>query len=180
MTINYSSVPPEQSGTVVALFTEVFAASEGEAEGRIIGDLVSRLIEQTPAQDLIGCYAYDEDRLIGSVLFSRFGLPQDKTAFLLSPAAVSTTHQRSGIGQQLISYGLNCLKAMDVAFAFTYGDPAFYAKVGFEPISEDIVAAPFKLSYPFGWVGQSLGEHALEPMPGATNCVAALSDPKYW
>jgi putative acetyltransferase len=32
----------------------------------------------------------------------------------------------------------------------TYGDPAYYGKVGFLPVAEHVVPAPFPLSMPIG------------------------------
>jgi predicted N-acetyltransferase YhbS len=46
----------------------------------------------------------------------------------------------------------------------TYGDPSYYAKVGFMPISEADAQAPFPLSHPEGWLAQSLTERAMTPL----------------
>ena len=67
---------------------------------------------------------------------------------------------------------------MDVAV--TYGDPAFYGKVGFAPITEDQVRPPCTLSFPHGWLGQSLTGRPLAPLKGPSRCVAALDKPEYW
>jgi hypothetical protein len=64
--------------------------------------------------------------------------------------------------------------------AFTYGDPSFYSKTGFERINESIVKAPCPLSHPVGWLAQSLDGQAIQPMTGATKCVEALNDHKLW
>ncbi|WP_426416343.1 GNAT family N-acetyltransferase [Aestuariirhabdus sp. LZHN29] len=178
--MKYSLFTASDTADVVALFSDVFSASEGESEGRIIADLVSRLIADTAPKNLIGCIATENDRIVGSIFFSRFIVPNDQVAFILSPVAVSTRVQGSGIGQELIRYGLEHLKRMDVDLAFTYGDPAFYSKIGFKQISEQIVKAPFVLSQPEGWLAQSLDGHPVQPMQGATECVEALSDQKYW
>jgi predicted N-acetyltransferase YhbS len=61
-----------------------------------------------------------------------------------------------------------------------YGDPSFYAKVGFDPLSQDLIAAPLELSQPKGWLGQSLTDDARETIPGDSTCVKALDDPAYW
>jgi predicted N-acetyltransferase YhbS len=63
---------------------------------------------------------------------------------------------------------------------FTYGDPAFYSKTGFEQITEQIVEAPFPLSQPEGWLAQSLDGEPIRAMSGLSKCVEALSDQKYW
>jgi predicted N-acetyltransferase YhbS len=85
-----------------------------------------------------------------------------------------------GIGQNLIDHGLKELKRRGARIVITYGDPAFYSKVGFRPISEDVIRAPFKLSQPEGWLGQSLTDDSIEAIPGPCSCVKALDNPAYW
>ncbi|GAA4216566.1 hypothetical protein [Sagittula marina] len=47
----------------------------------------------------------------------------DRTAFMLSPAAVATGRQGEGIGQALFPYGTNNLRKDGVDVIVTYGDP---------------------------------------------------------
>jgi len=169
-----------QSKDVIALYTNVFSNSEGEQEGRVIGDLVSNLITTTKPQDLIGFVAGSDKGLIGCIFFSRLTLPSDDLAFILSPVAIATSEQRKGIGQQLINYGLSHLKSLAVDLVFTYGDPNYYCKVGFNPISEAIVKAPFELSQPEGWLAQSLDGSSIKAMQGRSQCVPALNVKEYW
>ena len=63
---------------------------------------------------------------------------------------------------------------------FTYGDPGYYSKVGFEQITETIVKAPCPLSQPIGWLAQSLDGGTVQAMSGPTRCVEALNDPGLW
>ncbi|MBN8431008.1 N-acetyltransferase [Microbulbifer salipaludis] len=165
---------------VIALFRSVFSVSEGAAEGETIATLVSHLIEQTAPDDLLGCVAKCGNRITGSIFFSRFTVPNGATAFILSPVAIATDVQGTGVGQRLIRYGLDELRSRDARLVFTYGDPAFYSKTGFQQIGEDMVAAPYPLSQPIGWLAQSLDGEPVPAMQGATHCVAALSDPGYW
>ena len=175
-----SQFNPSQSQEVIELFTEVFSASEGETEGQNIGDLVSDLIASTATQDLVGFVAISGNRIVGSIFFSRLVVPCKKIAYILSPVAIATNVQRKGIGQKLINYGISHLKSLTVDLLFTYGDPNFYSKLGFKPISESIVKAPFKLTYPEGWLAQSLDGSSIKAMKGASHCVEALDDQKYW
>jgi putative acetyltransferase len=82
--------------------------------------------------------------------------------------------------KKLINYGIQQLKAAGVELVMTYGDINFYAKVGFQPISEAVVKAPLKLTYPEGWIGQSLISDTVAPIAGPSACVKALDKPEYW
>jgi len=168
------------SKEVIELFTDVFSSSENESEGKIIGSLVSDLIVTTKADDLIGFVATSNKHVVGAIFFSRFIVPSAEVAFILSPVAIATSEQGTGVGQHLINYGLRHLQSSGVDLAFTYGDPAFYSKVGFSQISESIVKAPFELSQPEGWLAQSFSGNAIKVMHGSSRCVEALSDQKYW
>lgn len=178
--MKFSLFDPARGEDVIGLVTEVFTASAGETEGRDIGNLVSDLITKTPSQDLIGCIASDVEDIVGCIFFSRFIVPNGQIAFIMSPVAIATSVQGTGIGQQLINFGLDYLKSHDVALVFTYGDPAFYSRTGFRQIKEDVVTAPFMLSQPIGWQVQPLDGSAVQAMRGSTKCVEALSDQKYW
>jgi predicted N-acetyltransferase YhbS len=162
------------------LFLKVFSDSEGQSEGLLIGKLVRDLMNDTARGDLYGFIAKENGQIVGSIFFSRFTLETEVNAFILSPVAVHTDYQGQGIGQKLINYGIEYLKENGVDLVFTYGDPDFYGKVGFGSISEKIVKAPFKLKYPFGWLGQSLDGNQIEPIAGKTYCVDALNHPEYW
>jgi len=167
------------SAEVVELFSQVFADSEGKEEGQLIGSLVSDLIKTDP-KDLIGFLVIDKEQVIGSIFFSRLTFQDNTNAFILSPVAVSTSYQHQGVGQKLIMFGIEKLTALNVDFILTYGDPHFYQKVGFEQISEEHIKAPLKLTYPEGWLGQSLRDSKMESISGTPQCVKALNKQVYW
>ncbi len=178
--MKFSLFSKSRSEEVIDLFKSVFSASEGEAEGQVIAGFVENLIATTKAQDLIGCIAEENAVIVGCIFFSRFTVPSGQAAFILSPVAVSRDVQSTGIGQNLIQYGLDHLRSSNVNLAFTYGDPSYYSKTGFEQINEKIVKAPCPLSQPIGWLAQSLDGQAVQPMVGPTRCVDALNDPGLW
>lgn len=169
-----------KSQDVIELFRKVFTDSEGDAEGTLIGSLVSNLIQTTNKHDLIGFVARSEEKIIGSIFFSRLTLPNDQSAFILSPVAIASDQQGKGLGQKLINFGIEHLKSQNIDLVFTYGDPNFYSKVGFTPISENVIKAPLKLSHPEGWLAQPLNNSSIEEMDGSAQCVKALDDPQYW
>jgi len=162
------------------LFTRTFSDSEGPSEGLLIGNLACDLLTITDPQDYYCFVATENEQIAGSIIFSRLTFESDVNAFLLAPVAVHTSYQGKGTGQKLINFGLNNLKERGVELVFTYGDPKFYAKVGFRPISEEIVKAPFVLTHPEGWLAQSLVSAEIDPIPGNSNCVEAFNKPEYW
>ena len=172
---------------LIDLFTTVFAASEGEAEGRLIGGFVTRLLGDTPPDDIRVFVAVDdapgpgEGTLIGAAIFSRLTYAEDpRTVFILSPMAIATNRHGQGVGQALLRHALDALRTDGVDVAITYGDPAFYGKTGFMPLAESVAAAPLPLSHPHGWLGQSLDGETLAPLKGGCTCVSALNDPALW
>ena len=171
---------PTDSPTVETLFVSVFSASEGEREGALISQLVKEMIASTDGRDLYGFVAVDGKRIVGAIFFSRLSFEQDLDVFILAPVAVHTDHQGMGIGQALIAHGLRELRRRGVSFVTAYGDPCFYSKVGFHPISQGRIAAPLELSQPGGWLGQSLTDDPIERIPGNCTCVKALDHPDYW
>ena len=178
--MNFAAYNSEQSQEIIKLFTEVFSDSEGQEEGRVIGQLVSELISTTDPQKLFGYVSISDGNIIACIFFSRLTLPSSKNAFILSPVAVSSQKQGKGGGQQLINFGIQQLKNSGVELVFTYGDPNFYSKVGFVNIGEDVVKAPMKLTYPEGWLAQSLNNKGITSEVGVTKCVDALNKQKYW
>ena len=178
--MQFSLFNESKSQRVIELFKRVFSASEGEAEGQVIADFVAKLIVTTAPKELIGCIAEENDNVVGCIFFSRLAVPSRQFAYILSPVAVSTDVQSKGIGQELIKYGLDHLKSLNVKLVFTYGDPSFYSKTGFDQINENIVKAPCRLSQPIGWLAQSLDGQAIQSMTGSTQCVEALNDPGLW
>lgn len=166
---------------LIDLFSETFAISEGSDEGALIDQLVRRLLCDTPARDIRVFTARHEGELVGGAIFSRLEYSEDpRSVFLLSPMAVAPYRQGQGVGQALINHALALLRDEGVAAVITYGDPAFYGKVGFQPLPEKDAAAPMPLGLPFGWIGQSLTEEPLGKLKGKCTCVDALKDPIYW
>ena len=166
---------------IYELFLTTFTASEGTEEGKIIGRFVEDLMSTTPARDLFCFLAYEIGFLVGAVFFSRLSYAKDnRTVFILSPMAVKTDRQKSGIGQKLIAHALDELRKNKVDIVLTYGDINFYSKLGFQQISEDLAQAPVKLSYPEGWLAKSLIQKDFKPLIGSSKCVVALNKPELW
>ncbi|WP_297340602.1 N-acetyltransferase [Pseudophaeobacter sp.] len=166
---------------IVGLFEAVFTASEGAEEGGIIGRLVYNLLSDTPREDIQIFTSIENAELTGAAIFSRLTYADDpRQVFILSPMAVATDQQGKGGGQALLNHALTALRAGGVDVVITYGDPAFYGKVGFMALREADAASPLPLSFPEGWIGQSLNGAPLQPLQGNCTCVPALRDPGIW
>jgi len=173
--------PADRADEIAALFTRTFSDSEGPKEGRLVGALARDLVTTTRAVDLMVFVAREDGALVGCIVFTRLRFSEDaRSVYLLSPVAVATGRQGQGTGQALLRYGLDELRADGVDVAVTYGDPGYYARVGFVQITEDSAAAPQPLAQPEGWLAQSLTDRPLTPLRGASRCVAALDNPGYW
>lgn len=161
--------------------TETFAVSDGADEAVLIERVARRLLTATPARDVHAFGAMDGADLVAAIVFSRLRFAGDTaSAFVLGPVAVASGRQREGIGQRLIQHGLNAIRDAGVELALTYGDPHYYVKTGFQPVSEADIPAPYPLRFPEGWQGQSLTGAEVGPRHGPCICVPAFADPVYW
>jgi len=175
-----SKYNPNNADKIEQLFIKTFSDSEGQSEGKVIGNLVNEMISNTDASDLYCFVATENEQMIGGVFFTKMIFESGVNAFILSPMATLTDHQGKGVGQQLINFGLKTLKKDGVELVITYGDLNFYSKVGFGIVTEKGVPSPFKLSYPEGWLAQSLVGGEIEPITGTSHCVEALNKPEIW
>lgn len=164
----------------VDLFKQVFADAQGVEAGEALERLVSRLIEESGTEKVVGFGAYNDAVLIGSIYFSQLVFEDPRRVMMLSPVAVCTDQQKLGVGQALIREGLSQLKAQGVDLVVTYGDPAYYGKFGFMPLAEDLVQAPHTLTMPQGWLGAPLSSEHLPRLNGKPACVDAFNDDSLW
>ncbi|MBL8790002.1 MAG: N-acetyltransferase [Rhizobiales bacterium] len=163
------------------LFAATFTASEGPREGALIGDLVRDLLTETPAQDIRVFCAEVAGNAIGAAIFTRLIYPEDPhTVFLLSPMAVASERQGQGVGQALLIHAFEFLRGEGIQVVITYGDPAFYGRVGFTLLTEEQARAPLPLSLPHGWIGKSLTAEEMPELHGRSICVSSLNRSDVW
>lgn len=178
--MKYSHYSRSEAKKIARFFNDVFSDSEGPSEGALIEKLVLDIIATTAEKDIYGFVAEEGEQLIGSIFFTRLTFEKPIEAFILSPVAVHSEHQGKGIGQKLITHGLEQLKKDGVEMVFTYGDPNYYSKVGYQQISEDVIQAPLKMSMPHGWLCQSLVGDEIPRISDRPRCVEAFNDQRYW
>lgn len=177
--IQYKISHPSQFDAINECVYASFENSEGEAVSQVLKELVTQL--QTTEEEVVGFVAQEDECIIGAVFFSRFEIEDSKVkAYLLSPMAIHPERQRQGIGQSLIQFAIETLQTQGAQLLLTYGDPAFYNKVGFQAITEEIVKAPHVLSFPHGWQAQSLYTKEVPVLNGKTMCVSPLDSANLW
>jgi putative acetyltransferase len=165
---------------VKELFTTAFANSDGEEEGRLVGGLASQLAARADNQEIICIGAFHEETISGVIFFTRLRFDEPAEVYMLAPVAVSIVHQGKGVGQALIKFGLQELRNRSASIVVTYGDLAFYSKLGFRALSEDTLRAPLTLSIPEGWLGQSLTGEPISKLKSRPVCVPEFDNPEYW
>ncbi len=175
--VPYTAIDPSD---IQQLFQSSFADAEGQKEGQLIARLVGEMMAASPAQDITGFVACKQEQTVGGIFFTRMRFEAPIEAFILSPVAVESAHQRQGTGQALIKHGIEHLRQEGVELLFTYGDPKYYAQVGFIPISSDHIPAPWPLTQPEGWLCQSLTGDEIPAITGPVRCVDALNRVEYW
>lgn len=180
-TVNITTGFAGREQSIIDLFAATFTASEGADEGALIGGLVGDLLADTTSADIRVFCAEDDGQVVGAVAFTRLTYPEDpRSVVLLSPMAVATQRQQQGVGQALLTHALAALRSERVDVAVTYGDPEYYRQVGFMPITEDQARAPLPLSFPHGWLGQSLTGLPMPALQGPSMCVSALNRTDVW
>jgi predicted N-acetyltransferase YhbS len=178
--MNFNYLTKQDINKIEQLFTFVFSDSEGIEEGRLIGDLSNKLASNIDDKEIFCFGAFINQELVGCIFFSKLFFKNEAIVFMLAPVAVSTNYQRMGIGQKLINFGLKELKKINVDIIVTYGDPAYYSKVGFKALSEEVIKAPLKLSMPEGWLGQSLTEKPIPTIKERPSCVKEFNNQSLW
>lgn len=162
------------------LFYRTFSDADGEEEGKLIAKLSNDLCTSIDDSEIFCFGAIQNSTIIASIFFTRLVVRTQIELFMLAPVAVSTKHQRQGVGQALIRFGLEALTQQGVDIVVTYGDPKYYAKLGFLPQPEQKIKAPLPLSMPFGWQGQCLSGATFPSITERPRCHEAFNNPLMW
>lgn len=132
---------PDDIAAIEALYPKAFP---DEDLLPVVGELLK------PGQPVLSLVAITDGTLAGHVAFTQCKVRgYGDSVSLLAPLAVAPDHQRRGIGCALIAEGFRRLKSMGIAYVYVLGDPAYYARAGFE--AETRIAPPFAI--PEEWLG---------------------------
>jgi len=88
-------------------------------------------------EDYLAFVAVEEGIVVGHILFTPVTVDGCGVIGMgLAPMAVLPSHQRQGIGSQLVRHGLAYLHRSGCPFVIVLGHPGYYPRFGFEPASK--------------------------------------------
>ena len=146
--------------------------------------LVAELLVDPSARPYLSLLAFDGDRAVGHILFTRAGLETDSplSVSLLAPLAVVPSDQKKGIGGALIEHGLNILSESGVDLVFVLGHPSYYPRFGFEPAGRLEFERPHlaQEKTPDAWMVKALRQGIIGKYSGTVTVADTLDNPEYW
>ena len=166
----------------VLLVERLAFGEEEEAE------LVKNLVSDRSAYPILSLLAFQDDRPVGHILFTKAHLRNNQNALLsvsigiLAPLAVVPNAQKQGIGGKLIEKGLELLSKSGVTLVFVLGYPEYYSRHGFKPAGRLGFDAPYAIAdkNADAWMVQALRPGAIGSVSGQVICADTLNKPKYW
>lgn len=137
--------------------TRVRAEHDRDAEGiRQVLDAAfggtdeSQLVDQlrTDGDLLLSLVADEDGEIVGYIAFSRLQITDlsgenPLQAAALAPVAVAPTHQRLGIGSELIRQGIENCKELDLDAIVVLGHSRYYPRFGFSAEIAECIKSPF-------------------------------------
>ena len=156
------------------------AAFGSEEEANLVRDL----IEDPSAKPFVSLIAFQADRAIGHILFTKAYLKPAAplSISILAPLAVVPDSQKQGVGSQLIEYGLRVLSGSAVDLVFVLGYPDYYSRFGFKPAGNLGFEAPFPIALKNAdaWMVKALTQAVIGAFSGQVICADKLNKPEYW
>ena len=167
----------EDNDAICKLHVESF----GNEEGPVIERLALEILNFKSDNPIYSFVIENSESIIGHIIFSpvTIGGCEKTKAYILAPLAISSAHQKKGLGTKLISHGISKLKAQGIEVVFVFGDPNFYGRSGFK--TESNIATPFKITYPpEAWMTRELTSGVLSNTSGIAKCIPPLMLKEYW
>jgi len=120
----------EEPGDQDAIHHLNLAAFDNGPEATLIGKL------RAACKAYLSFVAVEENAVVGHILFTPVTVDGSSAVGMgLAPMAVLPSHQRKGIGSQLVRIGLEHLRQARCPFVVVLGHPAYYPRFGFGPAS---------------------------------------------
>jgi putative acetyltransferase len=125
-------IRPERPQDLEAIRRVNVAAFEGHQFSQQTEHLIVEALRAADALE-VSLVAELDGSVVGHIAFSQARIGEAGSGwFLLGPVAVLPDHQARGIGRKLVEAGLGALRSRQALGCVLVGDPAFYARFGFE------------------------------------------------
>jgi putative acetyltransferase len=135
-------------------------------------DLVGRLRNEGAV--LASFVAEQEGHVVGHILFSRVLIEtadESVPSVALAPMAVSSAHQRRGMGSRLVRFGLEWLHTRAERSVLVLGHAKYYPRFGFSSDRARTLTSPFP---PSAFMALELVTDALDGIRGTVRYPAAF------
>ena len=107
------------------------AAFDDVAEASVVDKL------RLSCESYLSFVAVERGTVVGHILFTPATVDGRAVAGMgLAPMAVLPSHQRRGVGSELVRHGLEHLRQSGCPFVIVLGHPEYYPRFGFEPASK--------------------------------------------
>ncbi len=127
------TIRAERDSDYEAVYRVEEAAFEQDFEARLVNAL------RKSNSEILSLIAEDEGEVVGHILFTHMTIESEEEIFRavhLGPLAVTPSHQRRGIGGQLIVVGLEELRSEGHGAVLLFGHTSYYPRHGFRPARE--------------------------------------------
>lgn len=127
----------------IAAIREVVTAGFGRTNEADLVEVIRNSPNFIPELSLV---AKENGEVLGHILFSPVVIETqggDVQAMALAPLCVTPTHQRQGIGAQLVQAGLTKCRELNHNIIIVLGEPHYYQRFGFQTASKFGIQAPF-------------------------------------
>ena len=178
--MNIEFIQRQEKEKVSKFYYNVFSQSGGEEEGNVLKSLTYELTDQISDDYIIGLKIVSRNEIIGSVFLTKLDYLENIKIYLLSPVGVHPSHQNKKIGTKIINFAFEYLRSQNIDYLVTYGDPKYYTKFDFTPITVDTLPAPFALSQPQGWLLKKIDNKDLPVIKSTPKCVTPFNNQGLW
>lgn len=168
-------------------FNDIMVVEERAFGFKKEAQLTADLLGDETAEPILSLLAFDGERAIGHILFTRVYMNEMDTTqsliHILAPLAVIPEYQKQGVGGLLIEDGLKRLKEMGSEMVFVLGHMEYYPKFGFIPDAKKLgYSAPYPIpeEYANAWMVQSLNQNGFVIENGKVVCAKELNKPEHW
>jgi putative acetyltransferase len=114
------------------------------------GRLVKKLRKNDSFIPDLSLVAEVDGKAAGHILFFPIRIIDDRSEYeslALAPMAVRPSHQRKGIGSELVRKGIEMCRLKGFMSIIVLGHPEFYPRFGFQPAGKWGITAPFDVPY---------------------------------